>query len=324
MDYAKRVMLENATTFKERRMIMALTESDASKINGSLISNLYKSAINKAHINFDNIPDSEGDIEKYEGYQSMVQTLELLEQLAEAQKTKIPETKIVRGAIDNINNLKIYYQRGFKTNNDFVILQYNTIVMACVESTSLLISSYVDYLRQVNEVEVKIIKNPKINGRLSLDCLERFNKMVISGELEKVLKVDSSSNFVGTAAILTPVLITGGLLMILPLLRELVFYYYNTRMHLSDYLVLQAQFLELNKQVVESKKNLSTKEKNAIIKKQQKVANELLKISDKVKVNHTLAEQKTKKELKTEEAQWSLSSLSSQSASTDSNGFAIL
>lgn len=326
MDFAKRVMLENATSFKERREIMALTESDASKVNGSLISNLYKSAINKSHINFDSIPDSEGDIEKYEGYESMVQSLNLLDELAEAQKTKIPETKIVRTAINNINNLKVYYQRGIKTDNDFVVVQYNTLVMACVESTSLLISSYVDYLRQVNELEVKIVKNPKYNGGICLDCLERYNKMVIGGDLEKVLKADSSNNFVGisTAAVLTPALIAGGLLMILPLMRELIFYYYNTRMQIADYLVLQSQFLELNKQVVESKKNISVKEKNAILKKQQKVSNDLLKMADKIKVNHTLAEQKAKKELKAEEAQWSLSSLSSQSASTDSNGFAIL
>lgn len=326
MDFAKRVMLENATSFKERREIMALTESDASKVNGSLISNLYKSAINKSHINFDSIPDSEGDIEQYEGYQSMIESLQLLEELCVAQKTKIPEINTVRTAINNINNLKVYYQRGFKTDNQFAIVQYNTMVLACVESTSLLISSYVDYLRQVNQVEVKIVKNPKYNGGICLDCLERYNKMVISGDLEKVLKADSSNNFVGisTAAVLTPALIAGGLLMILPLMRELIFYYYNTRMQISDYLVLQAQFLELNKQVVESKKNISAKERNAIIKKQQKVANDLLKMADKIKVNHTLAEQKAKKELKAEEAQWSLSSLSAQSASSDSNGFAIL
>lgn len=325
-NYTKTILLENALSLKEKREIISVMESsESSRIDNVMISNLYKSALDKSYIDFDNIPESKGNIKNYEGYTSMKETLSLVKNIADVQKVKLPELETVITAVTNLENLAPYYEKGFKLERSFVILNYNTMVLSCVEATSIILSSYVDYVRKINSVEVTILKNKKLNGYLCIDSLSKFNNLVISGELEKILRAETDgNNLVGTASVAIPMVLIGGLLIVLPMMRELVYYYYNTRMNVSDYLNQQAQFLEFNREVLEANKNIPAKKKNEIIKKQDKIAKDLVKMADKIKVNYTLTETKSSKEAKKEESTWSFGNLNTDSLSTDSQGFKLL
>ena len=80
--YAIDLLLENCTSFREKAEIHALTESEVKQINNAMITNLYKSALDKAYMNFDEIPESRGDITKYEGYDNMIGSINLLKELS--------------------------------------------------------------------------------------------------------------------------------------------------------------------------------------------------------------------------------------------------
>lgn len=319
MDYTLKVLLENGKDYNEKNEIRALESSEKIKLDNVMISNLYKSAIEKSYIDFDDIPDSKGDITKYKGYNTMMETISTIETLASKNNVKIAEIEVIRTAISNLIAYKNLYMNGFSLRKSFVELQYNAIVMACVESTSSLIASYMDYLKRVDVIEFKIVKTKTNSGSHCIDILKQYNDSVKSGDYQKLLTgiVNNKEAFVGMETITLGVVIAGAALSIVPLLRELIFYFYYTRMKASEYLKLQAMMLELNKNHIESL-NVNPKKKKEILKNQEQIMNKMLKLSEKIKVTQKLATTKSMQEVKKEEKNWSLDNLKHEVVKTDS------
>lgn len=322
--YAINLLLENCTSFREKAEIHALTESEVKQINNAMITNLYKSALDKGYVNFDSIPDSKGDITKYEGYDNLVGSINLLKELSNKGNIKIKEIDILETSVMNIRTYKTQFERGFALGHEFVVMEYNALVYACLEATSTLISSYVDFVKKVDKTEFKIIKGKGLNGNLCLKNLELFNNSVKKGDFNKMMShllQSERENFVGTsvgAGVLVVGMIT---LTIVPLIRELIYYFYYSRMVVSEYLQHQSMFLEMNKVNIESS-SLPAKEKNVIIKKQAEYSKQLDKLSDKIKVNSTMSSNKANTNIKNENKEWTLQNV--KTSSNDDNGFALI
>ena len=96
--------------------------------------NLYKSLIDKAHIDFGDIPRSKGNIKDYIGYVPMIETLNSITEIAKEHKAfdVLSYVKIVNDAIDNIVNLSAIYEKGFNTKTEYVALEYDVYVYMCV------------------------------------------------------------------------------------------------------------------------------------------------------------------------------------------------
>ena len=80
-------------------------------------------------------------------------------------------------------------------------------------------------------------------------------------------------------------------------------------MQVSDYLKLQAQFLEFNKTAVEANNEFNDTKKKSILKKQQKQADTLMKLSDKLKVESAEASKKANKDIEEENKGYTLGTL---------------
>lgn len=326
MNEAMKVLMENATTFSARNKITSLMENEVKAVNNTMVSNFYKSAIEKAHVDFEGIPQSKGDLTHYSGYRSMVETLDLIEQISAKSDVKIKEVETIRTAISNIVTYRESFEKGFRLEKDFIILQYNTLVYACIESTSILISSYVDFVKRPDKNEFVIMKDSMHGRHTSISSLEKFNLAVRQGDFNKVLNAVISSgkdNLVGIDDIVIPTVIIGGVLALVPLIRELIFGFYYSRMKISDYLAQQAMLLEINKQNVQAS-TVPAKQKNEIIKKQSQHIDKLRRISDSIKVDSKLSDQKASIEMKKENKNWTIDEVQSQAASVDNNGFQLL
>lgn len=94
-------------------------------------------------------------------------------------------------------------------------------------------------------------------------------------------------------------------------------------MKISDYLAQQAMLLEINKQNVQAS-TVPAKQKNEIIKKQSQHIDKLRRISDSIKVDSKLSDQKASIEMKKENKNWTIDEVQSQAASVDNNGFQLL
>lgn len=326
MNPAMKILMENAKTFADRNKISALMESELKAVNNTMVSNLYNSAISKAHVDFDDIPHSKGDITKYSGYKSMMEILTLVREIASKHSVKIPEVDVVTTAISNIAVYRESFEKGFRLDKEFVILQYNTLVYACIEATSVIVSSYVDFVKRPDRNEFTIIQNTRRGGHASIQNLERFNQAVKQGEFSKVLNSVINSGkeaLIGVDDLVVPTIILGGVLVIVPLIRELIFSFYYSRMKISDYLKHQAMLLEINKENLESVK-MSAKERNAIVKKQTQQIEKLRRLSDAIKVDSTMSDNKATIEMGKENKHWTIDEVKTQSAGSDTNGFQLL
>jgi len=321
------ILLENCKSFSERRELFALSEADMNSVNNNMVSRLFKSAIEKSHIDYDDIPKSKGDITKYDGYKSMVESLGLLRQIALKSSYKIPEIDIVERALDNIVGYRNLFERGIKLNKDYVVLQYNTLVMSCVIATSSLISSYVDFIKKIDTIEFTIT-NPKSNpGKICIDNLAKFNKSVASGDFSKVMNnvITNDSKPVNESVTVIAATVIMGAILGVTFMRDIVFYVYYSRVKIAEYLRVQALFLELNKNTINSNSyNASADKKEKIIKKQSELITKLKSIADKIDVSDRLATNNMKVEIKKENSGWKLDDVKSDIASKDSNGFQLI
>jgi hypothetical protein len=316
------ILYENCSTFKIKNEMQKLTESESVSMTNSMISTLYKSVIDKSHVNYDTIIDSKGDITKYEGYSNMVECINILSNLVKSSDIETVNTAI--------NNMVLYtdkFQNGFKLNREFVITYYISLVRACVESVSILISTFIDYSRlpDTSEFKVKAITKTSTEA-LSIEVLRKFNKACKNGETGKVLtyalSATESDKFIGSAISIGAVVVSAVAISII-ILRELVYYFYYNRMKISDYLTHQALFLELNKNNIEMS-SLPANKKDKVLKKQTNTIKTLSSLSDKISVNEKITTKKTKDAIKSENKNFKYDDVKSEISSMDDNGFSLL
>ena len=318
-NYCMDILIENATSFTEKSKLYSLTEAEQAVVNDRMVGNLYQSALKKKNIDFDNIPTSKGNIQKIDGYDNMVGTLAVIRGLCKKFGMQIPEVDIVEDAINNIRVQKPMFEKGFKLNVDFLQTHYNTLVYACIEATSLILASYVDYVKTVNSIEFQLRKGKGIYGNICIDSLDKFNKSVKDGSFTKLaagLLDKGQDNFLGQAVKVASAVSSHkkyiGIAFlaanIIPMTRELIYYFYESRMNASEYLQQQKEFLEMNKFKLDSS-SMDAQKRNKILDKQQKSIDKLQRISDKIKVNSQLANKNSVNNIKHDNKQWNVNDM---------------
>jgi hypothetical protein len=301
------ILLEGSS-IGDKRAINALSEKDQFSINNTMITKLYSAAMDKAHVDFENIPASKGDITKYTGYKSMMGVMEVLKEISTKSNVVIKELAIVETAVHNIINYRSLFEKGFLLEKEFVVMLYNSLVYACVESVSLLLASYVDFVKRPDKVEFSIVKLSIGPSSLCIDNLEKFNLSVKKGDFNKSISYvlgHEKENFLGGELII-PVLIVGGIVLLVPIIREVIFYFYYSRMKVSDLLKQQAALLEINKANVQANSLMTTSKKKEILDRQQATIKKLESLNDMIKINHSTTQAKSIQELKEENSSWKL------------------
>ncbi|GEM_PF-2250405 len=302
----------------ESSHIATVLEDANSPITRKYQEKMYKAIINKAHIDFGDIPNSKGIIKNYSGYNTMVDTLNTMKKLAMEDNAKnvINYADIVLKAITNISELSATYQKGFNTKTYYVALEYNTYVYFCVEATTALIYSFVDIMKVPDKKLLSLkIKNTDMRAdAFYFEQLAKFNtiqdKMGINyRKMMEAMCNDQRSNFIGLAEIVGVGAVVSAAMAIIPLTREVIYQVYNVRGKLSNYLETQALFLELNKSTVENNSLMTVDEKKKVLKKQESIYKQLRKYADKLRVSSATSISNSKRELDKENKSLSLDSL---------------
>ena len=292
--------------WKEREQIREILEDANSPVTRKYHEKLFQSVIEKKHINFGSIEKSKGDIKEYEGYQNMIEILDILSKLAIAERydSVLGYIQIVQKAIKNLEDLRTAYMEGFSTKTDYVILEYNTYVYTTVEATTTLLYEFVEYVKRPDMVTMGIqLKNNKSRANLFyFEQLKKFNNVIdkMGIEYRKLLEnlcKKGRENFIGVDEIIGITAISVVAMAIVPITRELIYQFYRLRGNLSASLEMQAKFLEMNKACLEAQTEMDPKKKKEIIDKQKKLSNFLRRISEKIKVKTSKSIKDTKVEL---------------------------
>ena len=303
--------------FTESTNIQLVLEDANSPVTQKYQEKMFKSIMNKAHIDFGDIPKSAGVIRDYTGYPSMCDTLTTIQKLAEEDNAinVIAYVKVVQDAIKNIEHLSSTYQKGFTTKTEYVAMEYDTYVYFCVEATTALIYSFVDVIKAPDKQTFDMkIRNTKLRAdEFYFEQLKKFNKVQenLGIDYRKMLEVmceKGKNNFTGTTLLGISTVVAVAM-AIVPITREVIYQIYSFRGKLSESLEMQGHFLELNKACLENNEMMDAKKKNKVIDKQEKLAKKLLKMADAIRVKSAKSILDSKRELKNDNKMLSIDSI---------------
>ena len=315
-----RILEENCVDYKEKKELYALLENNSVQVGEKMISNLYDKTLAKSGVDFGDIPMSKGNIEACNGFVLMTSTLSVLASLAQQSKVKIPELMVIENSINYLKSNHDTFERAFKLNSDPMIMYYNTLVYSCIEATSLTLSNYVDYVKTPSKSQM-VVKKGSTNaliGNIAFDNLQHFNQSCKNGSFNKLshqlltgsVSAQSAQNVVAESVMGT---IGAGILIatsLIPVLRTVIYYYYYSKMKLSDFLEQQSYFLQMNEANINSNIQEPGKRKE-VIKRQKDLIKKFDDLSDKIRINEKTTKKKVVNDIKNENKNWTLDTVKS-------------
>ena len=194
------------------------------------------------------------------------------------------------------------FEKAYKLNVEMPIVIYNTIALSIVSSVSYMISSCIEFVKLPEdkgfEIAMDKVGAAKAKEAMLFNDLKRFNKMCGDGSFDKAMDYvmkQNANNFAGASFVFgvsSAVVIIGILLSIIPLIRELIFFFYYARVKASDYFDAQSSLLMINAYNIENNLTRDAKSKKQIVDKQRKIADSFKKISNTLKVSLKTGEKK--------------------------------
>lgn len=311
-----------ASSKEDQAYMKTMHKDDIHQINGQLLSNLYESTLKRSDVNYGDIPKSAGDVEKCKYVDTCLETLNTLEELHKKNGTEEPAIRDIRLAISHLKQYRNLFVLGFKMKQPIVESLYNSTVMEILDGTTLLVISYMEFVQTADARYQRKANLHKGRDELAIANLQKFNASCENGDVSKALNylLDMKQKaFAGASALATAGVTILCLLAIIPAIREGIFFYYNSRVKISDYLNMQADFLELNKLALEASTK-SPKEKKEIAKKQDDIIVKMRKAADKIKIDHVDTNDVVKKQVKEDNSMWSLKNIEKQITTNNLNG----
>ncbi len=295
-----------------RSVLLAVNEADQNAVMTSLSNKLYQHIVDKVDdIDFGTIPTSNGDITKIDNYDKLVDCINIITDILNNYRQPVDNTiGVVNIALQNLIDRRDMFTKAYKLNVEMPIIIYNTIALSIVSSVSFMISSCIEFIKLPSDegFEIAIDKAAvnKTGQNLLFIDLAKFNKMCGSGEFDRamdfVITNTVSKGFTGGSMLAfnaSSVAVSLGLvLLIIPVIRELIFFFYYSRTRVADYFDSQASLLQMNAYNIENSLSREPKTRKEIAGKQRKVAEIFKKISNAIKIDSRTADQKSQKDIK--------------------------
>lgn len=320
------ILSENETlSYRESKDLQAVLEDVNSPVTRKLEEKLFQSVLDKKHIDFGSIPKSKGNIKDYEGYSAMESALNTIKDLATENKAGdvINYVDIVQKAIENISSMSVAYQKGFQFKNEYIAMEYNSYVYFCIEATTALIYSFVEYIKRPDtDTFVMVIKNSKLRAdEFYFEQLKKFNMVCDTQGVNYRKMLDSMAvskdNFIGTTTAIGIATVIAAAIAIIPITRAVVYQVYHIRGNISEQLDIQAQFMEMNKSCVEANSALTVQKKKEIVAKQEKLVKRLRKLSDTIRVKSSKSVEVATRETKNENKSLTIDSIKDEVSNSD-------
>lgn len=296
--------LTDSTT---RKAVICMNEADQGAILTALTSKLYDNIVSKIDdIDYGEIPSTKGDITKLSNYNKLTECVGLLRDILKEFKQDTAPIDEISKAIANVSVNKDIFTRAFKFNCELPIVMYNNVVLSIISGVSYMIATCIEFMKTPNQDTFQItldkVAFAKTKNNMLYNNLKKFNKTCDSGEFQKGMEhiLQHRIKKLGEGAALTigGIALTAGTVVgviaiithIIPILREMTFFFYYTRMRVSDFFDIQADLLQMNAYNVEHNTTKDDAEKERIVSKQLKIVELFRKISNKISFTGRKAE----------------------------------
>lgn len=293
-----------------RKAVIHMNEADQTSVLTALTSKLYDNIVSKVDdIDYGDIPNTKGDIDKLSNISKLTECIDLLRNILKEFKQDTSPVEEISVALSNVRSRKTLFERAFRMDVELPIIVYNNITLSIIESVSFMIASSIEFMKTPNrdsfQVTLDKVAYAKTKNNLLYKNLKKFNNSCKSGEFDKaiehVLKNRVNHISEGAVSVAAGITVVGAALLIIlniiPILREIVFFFYYTRMRVSDFFDIQADLLQMNAHNLESSLSHDEKQKERIISKQLKIVELFRKIANKISFTGRKAEVETEKEI---------------------------
>ena len=176
-----------------RRYIVSLKEdSQRDNLITALSISLYDSIVSKVDdIDFGTIPMSRGDITKVQGFEGTLECLRTIRQLVLEYKQNPSVVDVVLAAIDNVRSRTGLFMKGYSLDAEFPMLMYNLIVLSIERSTSLMIATSIQFIKDPSSDTPKKALDKVAYSKTMEDMLFKqlmvFNNLCAKGDFDKTM-----------------------------------------------------------------------------------------------------------------------------------------
>ena len=182
--------LSDGTT---RRYIATLEDAGQEELLSTLSLSMYQSIVSKVDdIDFGTIPMSRGDITKVQGFAGTEECLKIMRALVLEYKQDPSVVDVVLTTIQNVKDAKHLFVKGFAINAELPMLMYNLIVLSIERSTSLMIATCVQFVKDPSSSNPKKALDKVAYQRTMDDMLFKqlvsINSMFKNGSMNKLLE----------------------------------------------------------------------------------------------------------------------------------------
>lgn len=290
-----------------RHILLSVNEADQSQVLTALTSKLYDNIVEKVDdIDYGDIPNTKGDITKLANYEKLENCIEILIDILEEYKQDTKPILIIDHALENIKARKELFEKAFRYNIELPMVMYSTICLSIISSVSFMISTCIEFIKTPSQETFNIVLDKvalaKTKQNLLFINLDKFNKSCKNGDFDRAMEHiinNKVKNFTGITAIgvVGSIALIGIILNIIPIMRELIFYFYYSKTRVSDYFDAQADLLQMNAYNIEHNELRSPEEREKIVKKQLKIVELFRKISNKLAIDNKESEARATKEI---------------------------
>lgn len=281
-----------------RRKLMAMTEAEHNSTLTNLTSKLYDQIVKKAHnIDYGEIPKTKGDIGKLSNYEDLMDTLGIIRGIVKEYKQDTKPVDEISVAVSNLSGRKDMFERAFRYDCELPMLMYNNLVLAVIAGVSFMITSCIEFIKAPRDetftIQLDKVAYNKSKDALLYNSLSKFNKSCESGDFDKAMNLILDKKIrkftgiaIGTGIIAGIVLLVN----IIPLLRELTYFFFYVKNNISDFFAVQADLLTMNAYNVRRNEALDDAEKDDIVEKQLAIASKFRDVSNKFAIDRKKAE----------------------------------
>lgn len=300
--------------YKTKKKVLFCNEAKKITNIENITNKLYQHIQSKVTgIDFGTIPKSKGVLTRVENYVELTDCLNTIKDLITEYGEDTKLVNEIFTCLANIQSRERIFTKAFALNIDFPMMIYNTAVLSAVSGTSLLITSCIEYVKNGHDsfsMAFDKAAYAKSKDHVLYQYITQFNNECRSGKLDKAMNeciknnmtkmsestYDECGDEVITEAVPLVLIATGALCglfvtgIFISLLRRLIYWFLRTRMKVSDWFAIQAEFLQINAENLKYRDDEKGEEhKKAVYKSQMKWVERFKKISNMIAITNSKA-----------------------------------
>ena len=335
-EYINKIIMEHMditdpTTITQ---VTSLNEAEQNTFLVSLTTKLYNFIVGKIDdIDFGMIPATKGDIRKLDKYKQIRECVELLNDIFVQYKEDTKPVQVIDNAISNLENNSHLFMSGYAGDISLVKMVYETTTLGIINALGFMISVCIEYVKTPKKEGLSIVLNKtgirKVKDHIMYESLIKFNDACKNGDLERGLNPlikEKVKDFVETGLAFlwsARTIIALGVLVasIIPFLKQMVYFFYASRVRMSSYLDAQADLLEMNANELNNNASIQTVgDKNRVIARQLKIAKLFHATANKIAIEDRNAENKATADLKEDNRKYKMDEVNSNPANSTVDG----